>query len=214
VPKVQESWRALRQVSRTGLADEIDFDRTLEQLSRFGFLEDVFLKSSLRQRSELVVLVDEGDGMLPYFPALKPLFQAIDGGWVTPARMYRFTGYPARFLYDWENPTQSEVVDVILSRLHRTRTMVLVVSDAGAAIGTKNDDRVQGTAKFLERWEPCVCQILWVNPVPEGRWEGTPAAAIKELLGGRMLALDMLGGTTVRMVIQAVGVQPGRWGQG
>jgi uncharacterized protein len=213
VAKVQESWRTLRQVSPPRIADEIDFERTLEQISRLGFLEDVVMRSSLRQRSELVVLVDEGDGMTPYFPALKPLFQAIAGGWVSPARVYRFTGYPWRFLYDWERSTQAESVDVILSRLHRSRTIVLVVSDAGAAIGARNDDRVEGTAKFLARWGACVCQMLWVNPVPEERWASTPAEEIQALLGGRMLALDALDGAAVKQMMQAVGMPSGRWGR-
>jgi uncharacterized protein len=210
---VQASWRALQQVKRSSIADEIDIERTVEQISRLGFLEDVVLRSSLRQRSELVVLVDEADGMTPYLPALKPLFQAIAGGWVTPARIYRFTGYPLRFLYDWERSTQAESVDVILSRLHRSRTIVLVVSDAGAAIGAKNDDRVEGTSAFLARWGPCINQMLWVNPVPEERWTGTPAEEIQALLGGRMLALDALDESAVKRMMQTAGMPSGRWGR-
>jgi hypothetical protein len=213
VQKVQKSWQMLRQVSSMRIENEIDAERTLEDISRHGFLRDIVLRSSWQQRSELVVLVDDGDGMIPYLPALKPLFQSISGGWVSPARIYRFTGYPLRFLYDWERSTQAEAVDIILSRLHRTRTMVLVVSDAGAAIGTQNEDRIKGTIAFLERWQACVHQILWVNPVPEVRWEGTSAAEIQAVLGGRMLALDVLDGVRVKQVIQAVGVQSGRWGQ-
>jgi uncharacterized protein len=213
VQKVQKSWQMLQQVSSTCIADEIDVERTLEQISRLGFLMDVVLRSSWQQQAELVVLVDDGDGMIPYLPALKPLFQAIAGGWVSPARIYRFTGYPLRFLYDWERSTQAEAVDVILSRLHRTRTMVLVVSDAGAAIGTQNEDRIKGTVAFLERWLACVRQILWINPVPEVRWTGTPATEIQAALGGRMLALDAFDGAAVKQVIQTIGVQSGRWGQ-
>jgi uncharacterized protein len=87
------------------------------------------------------------------------------------------------------------------------------VSDAGAAIGTQNEDRIKGTVAFLERWLACVRQILWINPVPEVRWTGTPATEIQAALGGRMLALDAFDGAAVKQVIQTIGVQSGRWGQ-
>ena len=192
VSQMQARWRSLRQ-SGQSYADEVDVERTVEQISRVGFLEEVVMRSSVRGRSELVVLVDDGDGMTPYFPALQPLFKAIEGGWVHPAQVYRFTGYPTRFLYEWWRSSQPVAVDGVLSRVHRTRTIVMVVSDAGAAIGRLNGDRVRGTFEFLTRWTACVSQVLWLNPVPEVRWAGTCAEEIQGILGvsgDRMVALD------------------------
>jgi uncharacterized protein len=192
VAQAQRAWRTLRRVNHHALADEIDLERTVEIISRTGFLADVVLKSAAQKRSELIVLVDEKAGMLPYFPALQPLFQAIEGGWISPARLYRFTGYPTRFLNGWAEPNEPIGIDGILARLHRTRSIMMVISDGGAASGAINPDRVRGTAEFLDRWRPCVAQILWVNPLPESRWIGTPAGEIRELVGGQMVTLEAL----------------------
>jgi uncharacterized protein len=191
VVQLQKTWRRLRRVQQNTLTDEIDLERTVEQISRVGIFADVVLKSAARQRSELIVLVDDKAGMLPYFPALQPLFQAIEGGWVSPARLYRFTAYPTRFLYSWKN-SEPIGVDGVLAQLHQTGSIVLVVSDGGAVSGAANADRVQGTANFLNRWWPCVAQIIWLNPVPELRWTGTPAAEIRELMSGQMVSLEGL----------------------
>jgi uncharacterized protein len=203
LPKVRESWRVLREVSRLGIADEIDVEKTVAQISKLGFLEDVILRPPLRQRSELVVLVDEGDNMLPYFLALTPLFKSIEDGAVYPAEIYRFTGYPSRFLYKWRQPTKSVVIDDVLARLHRSRTVLMVVSDVGGAVGLRNADRVQGTKTFLRRWQLCVRQVLWINPLPEERWPASAAAEIEQELGGKMLWLGNMGGREVQRLLRS-----------
>ncbi len=207
IAQAQRAWRTLRCMSHNALADEIDLERTMEGVARTGFLADVVLKSAAQQRSELIVLVDEKAGMLPYFPALQPLFQAIAGGWISPARLYRFTAYPTRFLYDWKKPNEAISIDSILARLHRNRSIVIVISDGGAASGAINADRVRGTAEFLDRWRPCVAQLLWVNPLPASRWVGTPAAEIRDLVGGQMITLEDLAAGFGRLDV-------GSWGQG
>ncbi len=189
VPKVRESWRLLRQMHRLGATDESDVDKTVAKILQVGFVEDVVLRPSWSQRSELVVLVDEGKNMLPYFPALAPLFKAIEVGWIHPAAAYRFTGYPAWYLSQWQDPERLVAIDDLLKRLHRLRTVVIVISDMGAANGEVDADRKQGTKDFLRCWQPCVRQILWINPVPEWRWRGTMAAEINQELNKKMLWL-------------------------
>jgi uncharacterized protein len=208
IAQVQQTWRLLRRVESKAMTNEVDLERTIEAISCQGIFADVVLKTAGQQRSELIVLVDEKAGMLPYFPALQPLFQAIAGGWVHPARLYRFTAYPTRFLYNWARPNEAIGVDGVLAGLHRRRSIVLVVSDGGAASGTVNVDRVRGTAEFIDRWLPCVAQILWVNPLPEDRWLGTPAAEIRDLLGGRMVTWEGL--IRVKEMIDGGWLQPVR----
>jgi uncharacterized protein len=196
--QVRDSWRSLGQAGG-GLADQVDLEQTVAQVSRDGFLIDVALKSAARGRSELVILLDEGAAMWPYQPALGPLWTAIDRGAVHPARRYRFTGYPQLFLDNWQSGMQAEAT--VLAGLHRMRTVVLVVSDGGAAMGTQNEDLVLGIKGFLGRWRGCAARLLWLNPVPEERWLGTPAIAIQELLnaaGGAMLPLAEFNGAGVR----------------
>jgi uncharacterized protein len=79
---------------------------------------------------------------------------------------------------------------------------VLVISDAGAAIGSYDDDLVQGILTFLDRWEKCVRQVLWLNPVPIERWVGTPAAEVQRRLDGRMLTPEQFDRLAMRRLMQ------------
>jgi uncharacterized protein len=202
IAQFQSTWRRLKSLQPSNYSDEIDIERTKEAIARQGIFADVVLKSSGQQQSELVIFVDEKAGMLPYFPALQPLFRAITGGWVSPARLYRFTGYPCKFLYSWATPHSAIGLDGIMARLHRSRSIVLIISDGGAASGADNPDRVLGTAKFLDLLQSCVSQILWINPMPEPRWRGTPAEEIRDLLEGRMVTLDALVGVKQHQLAQ------------
>jgi uncharacterized protein len=209
VARVQESWRSLGSAAAAMRPDEVDLEGTVAQFCRDGVWGDVVLRSSWAARSELVVLVDDGAAMVPFMPALGPLVQAIEGGWVAPARIYRFTGYPERFLYEWLYPSRAIAVTELLAQLHRSRTILVVVSDGGAAIGVADDDRLAGIQRFLAQWRPSVRRLLWLNPLPEARWAGTPAAVIGEALGGQMLGLEALSGVRVRRLVQV-----GRGGYG
>lgn len=138
----------------------------------------------------LLLLVDDSDAMLPFAPALQPLIAAVTEHRVTPAALYRFTVYPDDYLYDWDQSFKAMPLATVLTRLHRSRTTALIVSDGGAAPGTNKPGQKQGIATFLEKLLPCIQRLLWLNPLPRERWQGTSAQAIAQALDGRMIPLD------------------------
>lgn len=187
---IRGSWQMMRQWVKDGIDYELDLDETVAQINRDGFFSDVVMRPCLSQRAELVVLVDENASMTPYNPAIQPLIDAIADRRISPAKLYRFISYPDEFLYDWQDPTQALPLVPILSRLHRSRTVVLIVSDAGAATASYSPERVDGVIKFLGQLSPCIRQLLWINPLPPERWRSTSAQAIAQVLDGRMISLD------------------------
>jgi uncharacterized protein len=213
VGTVRDSWRSLQQTKQRMADVEIDLEGTVASIMQLGFFDDVVLKSVRQPGAELILLVDESAATSPYLPAIEPLIKAIGGGWVRPSKIYRFTGYPHRRLADWQLPRNSTSIDTVLRGLHSLHSIVMVVSDAGAAIGIQNEDLVAGVAKFWQRWEPCVAELVWINPLPASLWLHTPATEINDLLGGRMLALDDLGGREIRRLLQGLQNQVDRWGQ-
>jgi uncharacterized protein len=194
---VQRHWRLLRESVRAGGSDELDLEATVAQITDRGFLDDVVWRPGRRRRAELVVLVDDGAGMLPLRWAVEPLVQAVAGRWV-PGQLYRFTSYPDRFLYGWERSSQATATLAVLSRLSRERTVLVVVSDGGAALGIVRGERIVGSLEFAARALPCVRQLIWLNPLPRERWMGNSAQAIAAGLGGRMLPLDEFGAAALR----------------
>jgi uncharacterized protein with von Willebrand factor type A (vWA) domain len=62
-----------------------------------------------------------------------------------------------------------------------SRTGVLIVSDAGAARGNFNKDRVEYTVKFLKQLEQSVSYYTWLNPMPNDSWQNTLLAPLPVL---------------------------------
>ena len=55
---------------------------------------------------------------------------------------------------------------------------MLLVSDAGAARGDYDEQRVEDTKKFLEKLHQYTYLYAWINPLPHSRWKGTTAEDI------------------------------------
>jgi uncharacterized protein with von Willebrand factor type A (vWA) domain len=187
---MQGSWKSLRRPERSGDATEIDFEATLDRIQREGFLAEVVLRPERRLGAELLLLVDDSEAMLPFRPAFEVLIQAVNENRITPAQIYRFTSYPDEYLYEWARPTHAIPFSTVYTRLHRSRTIVLVISDAGAATRTRNPQRQEGIATFLDQIAPCIRQLIWVNPLPPDRWTFTTAESIAQALDGGMIHLD------------------------
>jgi uncharacterized protein len=187
---VQVTWQRFRSVTLDGQSREVDLERTLAQVMRTGALNDVILRSTLKRRGDLLLLVDDDTPMLPFRPAIKPLLDAIADRRIHPALVYQFTTYPMEYFYKWQRPQDAVAISTVLTRVHRQRTTVMIVSDAGAASRSYNPVRLQRTGQFLSRLLPCVRDVLWLNPLPQSRWAGTSASAVAQALQGRMVALD------------------------
>ncbi|NJM22379.1 MAG: hypothetical protein HC907_28560 [Richelia sp. SM1_7_0] len=190
---VQTAWRLLRRPQRIGWDDELDIEATLEQIGREGLFADVVMRPVRTRRTELLLLIDDNLAMIPFFPAFEPFIQAIAEARITPARIYRFTSYPGEYLYYWYRPTLAQSLNDLLPKLHRNRTITLIISDAGAATATYSQERIEGISKFLTALSPCIRQLIWLNPLPPQRWEQTSAITIDAILNGRMLTYEPAG---------------------
>ena len=187
---IRGSWQTLRQLVRAGQEEELDLEGTIARINRNGVFSEVVLRPRLVQRAELLLLIDESEAMVPFRPAIQPLITAVEEQRVNPAQLYRFTVFPDEFLYQWQHPTKALPLVSLLSRLHRSRTVVWIVSDAGAATGIYSSERLNGVIEFLTQLLPCIRELLWINPLPAARWQGTTAEAIAQALDGHMIALD------------------------
>ncbi|MDF5719782.1 MAG: hypothetical protein PUP91_04685 [Rhizonema sp. PD37] len=187
---VQTAWRLLRRAVRVDWNYELDIDATLYQIEREGIFTDVVMRPVRIRQAELLLLIDDSPAMIPFFPVLQPFIQAIEEARITPAWIYRFTSYPDEYLYDWHHPTKAESLTNILLRLHCNRTIVLILSDAGAATTTYSRKRIEGISKFFTVLSPCIRQLIWLNPLPQERWQQTSARTIDAVLNGKMLTYE------------------------
>jgi uncharacterized protein len=189
---IQRTWRSLKCSIPDKRIEELDLDKTLVKLNRDGYLNELVMRSHRRSSLDLLLLIDDHHHLRPYRPVYAPLIQVATSHRLTPAKIYRFIGYPVDYLYDWEKPTDAIDLQILLSRLHSQRTVVFIVSDGGAAMGNCDQSRIIGTKKFLGRLLPSVREVFWFNPVPKQYWTDTSAAEIDQFLGGRMMSFDKM----------------------
>lgn len=187
---VQVIWRLLQQAKQFGKDYELDIEATLYRIEQEGIFTDVVMRPVQVRKTELLLLIDDSPAMIPFFPALSPFIQAIQEARITPARIYRFTSYPDEYLYEWQHPTIAQPLSNILPKLHRQRTVALILSDVGAATATYSQERIKGISQFLTALSPCIRQLIWLNPLPPQRWEQTSAWTINAVLNGKMLTYE------------------------
>lgn len=183
-------WRSLRSSIPDLRQEELDLDRTIEKFNRDGYLNDLVMKSIARPSINLLVFIDDHHKMRPYRPVYEPLIRAISSYRISPGQIYRFISYPTDYVDNWEQPIKSIHLGSLLSKLNPEKTIVLIISDAGAATQSYRQSRITGTRKFLEKLLPSVREVLWLNPVPEKYWVDTSAMAIDRALGGRMIPFE------------------------
>jgi uncharacterized protein len=187
---VKRTWRKLRRPIADARLQELDMAATVERIGEEGIFSDVVRRPVMQKKAELLLLIDDGNSMLPFAPVIQPLIQMVQERRIAPSQIYRFNQCPTDHLYDWQRPLHGVPLSKVLGRLNRLRTVVMIVSDAGAASPLYSRDRVARTGKFLSRLLPCVREVLWLNPLPKHRWEETTAAPIQAALAGRMTPFE------------------------
>jgi uncharacterized protein len=187
---MKRTWQRLRRPIADARLQELDMAATVERIGREGIFSDVVRRPVMQKKAELLLLIDDSNAMLPFAPVIQPLIQMVQERRIAPSQIYRFNQYPTDYLYDWQRPLRGMPLSKVLGRLNRLRTVVMIVSDAGAASPLYSPERVARTGKFLSRLLPCVREVLWLNPLPEERWDGTTASQVQVALAGRMVPFE------------------------
>ncbi len=204
---VKRTWRMLRQPMPDRQLQELDIVATVERIGREGVFSEVVSRPVMQKKSELLLLVDDSNIMLPFAPVMQPLIEMVLDRRISPAQIYRFRQCPTDYLYEWQRPLRGVPLAKVLGRLNRLRTVVMIVSEAGAASPLYDSERVKRTGKFLGRLLPCVREVLWLNPLPQGQWAKTTAEPIQRALSGRMVPFESKRWEQLAQSQMMVGVQ-------
>jgi uncharacterized protein with von Willebrand factor type A (vWA) domain len=181
--QLKQSWRYLRSLAREGPATELDVEATIDQVGHTGHLVEPVMRPPRLNRTELLLLVDQGGSMTPFEDLGDTLVQtARKGGRLGRAGVYYFNNYPEGYLFQDKAFSNPFALQKILDRLPRERTVALIFSDAGAARGGLSSERRDQTAVFLRQLQTGVRRVAWINPMPNARWQGTTAGLIARLV--------------------------------
>ncbi|MEH2396350.1 VWA domain-containing protein [Nostoc sp.] len=181
--QMKQLWRHLRRMIREGVPTELDVEATIKQIGHQGtFLEPVIVPRRVN-RTELLLLIDQDGSMMPFHSLSQRLVEtALRGGRLGRSNIYYFHNCPVEYLYQDPNHQQAELIENVLVQLRQERTVVLIFSDAGAARGGLNPERVDLTGAFVKQLKQSVRYIAWLNPMPRSRWLGTTAGEIAHLI--------------------------------
>ncbi|MDB9374606.1 SUMF1/EgtB/PvdO family nonheme iron enzyme [Nodularia sphaerocarpa] len=203
--QMQQSWRRMRVLLRVGSETELDIFATIKQISQTGFLLSPVFKARRVNQVELLLLLDQSNFMMPFAPLTEQLIATSQqGGRLGETKVYYFSNIlDQNYLFTDVNLLKKESLSRIISHLHKNRTVVLIFSDGGAALGSNHSDVVAGTQEFLNQIRAKVKQIAWLNPVPKNRWFGSSASKIANYVSmypfnqyGWTAIIDILKGKT------------------
>ncbi|MCB8944588.1 MAG: VWA domain-containing protein [Ardenticatenaceae bacterium] len=177
--QLKQNWRYLRRAARFGPPVELDVMATVNKIAHEGMLTDPVLRPRRVNRTDLILLLDQGGSMVPFHGLSARLVEtAVRGGKLGQASVYYFHDCPIEYLYHDTAFLEAELITTRLQKLHPLLSSVLIFSDGGAARGRFEPQRVQAMTQFLLLLKQKVRHLAWLNPMPQVRWAGSSAEAV------------------------------------
>jgi uncharacterized protein with von Willebrand factor type A (vWA) domain len=198
------AWRYLRRPVPDGPANILDVEATITLATRQGFFLTPVYRRRHNNHAHLMLLIDQAGSMSPFRSITEDL---IETAWqensikqIEVSYFHNFFDdglYADEYLTEWS--TSNHVLECCT-----TNTSILVVSDAGAARGFVNPERIRKTAQMLSRLRQQTNLLAWLNPMPRVRWSDSSAQAIAEEV--QMFQFDVDGFSNVIDALQGRGI--------
>jgi hypothetical protein len=179
--QIKQSWRYLRRPVREGPRTEPDIAATIHEIGRTGIFLGPVLIPPRTNRAEVLLLIDQGGSMVPFQALSQRLVEgALRGGRLGEVAVYYFHNCPAQYLY--REPAQREAVALqkVIDSARAGSCGVVILSDGGAARRSFNPQRQEMTERFLAQCAGRFRALVWLNPTPRARWEGTTAGMLRQ----------------------------------
>lgn len=163
-------FKGLRNLQRSGIAEELDVEATVNNICKYGFFLRPILKPRRRNQIKLLLLIDKEGSMCPFDSLIKALQISIEkGGLLGKTSTYYFNNFPQKYLFSNSGLTKAIPTEEVLSGEAKNNS-VLIVSDAGAARRTYSSWRLEKTREFINLLTNYTYLYAWLNPVPKNCW--------------------------------------------
>ncbi|BCM92638.1 hypothetical protein IAD21_04520 [Abditibacteriota bacterium] len=176
------TWRYLRRPVPGGPADILDIPTTVQRVTQQGFFLAPIYRQRERNQAHLVLLIDQDGSMMPFHRFTRDLVETVrDESTIGQVDIYYFHNLLTNSVYFDPHLTMRVPWEQALTHIS-TDTSVLMVSDAGAARGYRDTNRIRKTTEFLSHLRKRTNLLAWLNPMPTERWPGTSAQVIAHLV--------------------------------
>ena len=195
--QLKQGWRYLRRQVRQGPPAEIDIPATVRRITEDGFFLTPVLRPRRTNKAALLLLIDQNGSMAPFHLLSRRLEETVlSAGNLGQVQIYYFHDCPTAVrdnrltndLYREHTVTRhpqglyGRTISEILHEFDLAYSSVLIFSDGGAARSSWDENRIEATHLFLYQLRSLgVKNIIWLNPMPEERWDGDRLEALNLL---------------------------------
>lgn len=193
--QMQQVCRFLPNTQPSLRSQTIDVEATVQQFAESGWIGKPVFKRQERVVNNVLLLIDHEGSMLAFdrlvehfATALQDAFRIQQKTKHPKVAQYYFYNVPQQYCYKNKAHTEHKKTSELLAALHPQHAMVIIVSDAGAARGGNSNQRFKSTLRFVLQAKRATQKIVWLNPMPSGRWKNTTAERIARFVP--MFSLD------------------------
>src|SRR5579863_5644187 len=186
--------RRLRQFAREGAEMELDLDDTIRSTARNAGWLDLKLLPERHNAVKVLLLLDIGGSMDGHIRSCAELFSAASSEFKHLASLY-FHNCPYEALWpDAQRRRTEQISTAEILRTYDQSYKLIFVGDAsmspyelvepGASVEHFNDEAGE---VWLRRLVGAYPKAVWLNPVPQGYWDGTRSIGmIRQIMADRM----------------------------
>jgi uncharacterized protein with von Willebrand factor type A (vWA) domain len=171
---IEQTIRSLRFKVKGAGKRVIDMEATVKDIGSRGYFDKWLFREEEGFVTRWTMLFDRGGSMVAFHNLQDALTEAIIKGTIkNEGDIFYFRNIARNILFTTPEQAHAVQFDDIVKGPRRN---ILVVSDAGAARGTFNEDRVQHTYTMLFHLRKH--RVAWLNPLPKERWKNSSASVI------------------------------------
>jgi uncharacterized protein with von Willebrand factor type A (vWA) domain len=193
--------RRLRRFAREGAAEELDLDDTIRSTARNAGWLDIKLVPERHNAVKVLLLMDIGGSMDGHVHTCEELFSAARAEF-KHLEFFYFHNCPYEALWRdaWRRQVERTPTIEVLHTYDSSYKLVFVgdasmspyeIVQPGGSVEHWNEEAGEAWMRRLLTTYP---KSVWLNPVPERYWAGTPSIhLVHELMEGRMFPLTLDG---------------------
>jgi uncharacterized protein len=193
--------RRLRQFAREGAAEELDLDDTIRSTARNAGWLDIKLVPERHNAVKVLLLMDIGGSMDGHVRTCEELFSAARAEF-KHLEFFYFHNCPYEALWRdaWRRHVEKTPTLQVMHTYDSSYKLIFVgdasmspyeIVQPGGSVEHWNEEAGE---TWLRRLTVTYSKSVWLNPVPERYWDGTPSIQlVRELMEGRMFPLTLDG---------------------
>lgn len=188
--QLNQKWKYYRNLSTGQATQQINVAATVRDWASQGFLSQPQFYHRQDNLAEVIFLIDNSKAMVAFKPIIESLIHSSKINdiqtqvlyfYQLPQRQQTFDRY---IVFKNAAHTESQNLKHVLKKYsaQKRKIAMVIVSDAGTASGDFDMEQLEETQAFLDFLYTFTNKTVWLNPMPEDRWELSSASIIREML--------------------------------